>query len=202
VEGCGEQGVPGQESRRVSYVLGIDVDVRAAHFVLLADDGSATYTPAVIADKRGSFEACRNVRDAIREAKIPWDDIWLCGIERPFSQSRGTARIQGMITGAILSAIPRGIPVLDMPPNDRLFGWKALSVGKTNATKGEVAAWALNIDDRGRCSGCGNALDRIRLCCDAGTEAVQRLDWPQDAYDALAIAHAARRLNEQAVDAA
>jgi hypothetical protein len=182
--------------------MGVDFDTRACHCVLLDDDTNhARYVPVPFVDHKPPFrfDDARNVRAAVNEAiwkacrkgmRQPldadgWDSIHLVGIEKPYAQGRGTAYTYGLITGAILSAIPRGIPVLDMPPNGRLFGWKALSVGRTNATKEEVRAWGLN------------ELGWWRPERPSGGT-----DWPQDAFDAYCIARAARRLNEQAVDAA
>jgi hypothetical protein len=188
-------------------VLGIDYDTRAVHCVLLDEDtNAARYVPVPFVDHRPPFrfDDARNVRAAVNEAiwkacrkgmRQPldadgWDSIHLVGIEKPYAQGRGTAYTYGLITGAILSAIPRGIPVLDMPPNDRLFGWKALSVGRTNATKDEVRYWATR-ELRG-------------LPADEPpSEFLDALDgtWPQDAFDAYCIARAARRLNAEAAAA-
>ncbi len=164
----------------MSHVLGIDLDVRAIHLVLVnGDTGAARYLPAPIKDKRGSFDATRNVRDAIRAARVPWDDVWLVGMERPFTQSRGTARVQGLLTGAVLASVPRATCVLDMAPNDRDSGWKALCDLPTNASKDQVREWAT-----------------VELLA-AGSWAAFA-DAPQDAHDAYCLARAAQRLNERA----
>lgn len=168
-------------------ILGLDFDVRAIHLALLDDyTDRARYVPVAIADKRGSFEAARNVRQAT--AALPPDLlyalrelVWLAAVEKPFSQSRGTAHTYGLLTGAILPLIPRHVPLLPLVPNERVAGWKANSVGKTNASKPEIALWATGKLARAGCSMAG---------------------WTQDGLDAYSIAYAARALNQRGIAAA
>lgn len=170
-------------------ILGLDFDTRAVHAVLLDDDtNAARYVPLPIADKTSTFEAARNVRLAMRPLWSEVDplEVTAAGIEKPFSSSRATAYSYGLVTGAILNCLPRGLPVYMLPVNKLADagGWKALTVGKTNASKPEIARWA---------------FAEIQ---DARGGSLEHASWPQDAFDAYCIARAARTVDERTSAAA
>jgi Holliday junction resolvasome RuvABC endonuclease subunit len=111
-----------------------------------------------------------------------WESIWLVGIEDSMYRSAQTVRALARVQGAILAAIPRSVCVLPMPAGE----WKALTVGWANASKDDVRDWAMT---------------EWPLDLEPGI-----VGWsdtrPQDAFDAYAIARAARILNDRAVGAA
>lgn len=180
-------------------ILGLDFDTRAVHAVLLDDDtNQARYVPVPFSDRRKSeafrLEDARNVsrafkRDLCRMTHTDgrWshamDDVWLVGIEKPYAQGRGTAYSYGLVTGAILSCIPAGVCVVLVPPQE----WKAQTVGKANASKDDVRAWALHNGD---------------LASIGGEPHWNGYGWPQDAFDAYCVARAVRELNAQGIAAA
>lgn len=161
-------------------ILGLDFDTRAVHAVLLDDDtDAARYVPIPIVDKRGSFEAARNVRAAMREGWFEVDDVWLVGIEDSMYRSPQTVRALARVQGAILASLPRDLCVVPLAQQE----WKRETVGFGNAKKPDVELWALN-----------ELLPTIYEC---GAR-----HWPQDAFDAYAIARAARSLNARGIAAA
>jgi Holliday junction resolvasome RuvABC endonuclease subunit len=78
------------------------------------------------------------------------------------------------IQGAILACLPAHLPVLELAPVE----WKRESVGEAMANKGDVTVWA------------------------AKQWARDPHSMPQDAFDAYAIAHAARTICDRAAQAA
>lgn len=173
-------------------ILGIDHDTRAVHCVLLDDDSNAARyiaVPFVEHKPPFRFDDARNVRGALMEAiravvlhenryfsrVLVWDDIWLVGVEKPYSQNKDSSWKYGLVVGQILSCVPRSVPVLDLPPTE----WKRETVGKANASKDEVAEWVWH-----------------------NSPEIGKDLWPQDAFDAYCLARAARSLNARGIAAA
>jgi hypothetical protein len=159
----------------MSLIAGFDYDSKAIHVVMLdTDTNAAHYHCRRINDAHGdSFARARRVRDAM-PARAHWSDsgVVLVAIEATLSRQRNAIAALSRVQGAILACLPAGIPVVPI----RAQKWKQLTVGKANASKADVRAWAL-----------------------------ERLDvadgWSQDAFDAFAIAWAARELDTKAAAA-
>jgi hypothetical protein len=153
-------------------VAGIDVSTHSVDIVLLDEDDTAEWTSVPCADDRGPFFAARLAAELMPRGTF-WDDVYLAGIERPFTQNRGTARALGLITGAVASCLPRLLTALETAPQE----WKRVTVGGAKASKQDVARWVSYQ--------WVNPPDLVT----------------QDGIDAFAIAWAARALNEKAVAA-
>jgi len=147
------------------YVCGIDFDSFAVHCVLLPlESDAATYQLIDLDVGPGdALDRCRRCRD-LMPARGAWNDTGVVAIalERPMGASRIGVAQQMRVQGAILACLPREPLVTELAPPT----WKLHSVGKGNASKDEVAAWAF--------------------------ERWQTAGVPQDAYDAFCIAWACR----------
>ena len=159
-------------------IAGIDVSTKQVAIVLLNDDQDFadryTFPLAAEGGDRPAWAAARSVQDVLpRPTGLFWDPVWLIGIEDPYTVSRGTAKAYGLILGAVLTMLPRDVPVLPLPSTE----WKRETCGVAKAKKPEVAAWVF----------------RTWANVPALTD--------QDTLDAYAIAYAARAVNERAVEA-
>jgi hypothetical protein len=159
----------------MSAIAGIDYSSVAVHVVAI-DEDSGLYAGHLVADLEcgpgDAFERARRVRYLLPPAGYWRDNYAAIGIEETFSNRVGTAVTLARVQGAILAVLPREMLVLPLPANYKApHGWKALTVGKTNASKDEVRAWAL-------AQGMPPGL-------------------AQDFYDAYCIAHATRKLLER-----
>lgn len=157
-------------------VAGIDVSTKQIAIVLLDDDTNraTAHTYPLLADSgdRPAWTAARSVQDVMpRQHGMFWDPVWLIGIEDPYSVNRGTAKAYGLIIGAVLTMLPRDVPVVPMPSTE----WKRETCGNPKATKDEVAQWV------------GRTWTDIFALAD------------QDVLDAYAIAYAAQAVNARAV---
>lgn len=158
----------------MSAIAGIDYDSEAIYAVLVDEDsglwlGAKRYLLTV--GPGDSFERARRIRDLL-PARGAWADagVVAIGLEDLRSRQRSQVAAASRVEGALLATLPRDLELVRMPVNTRRDnarpGWKALTVGKTNASKDEIRAWA------------------IAAGAPAGLE--------QDFYDAFAIARAAR----------
>ena len=106
-------------------------------------------------------------------------NVHLCGIERPYStpQQIGTATKLHVILGAVLASLPTFVEPFEVSPNDmrRELGLKANCKKWVVRTEVQRRLTEANVND---------AWQRDRV-------------WPDDAYDAWAVAHAALRINER-----
>lgn len=155
----------------VSLVAGVDVSTRSVDIVLLADDNTAEWTSVPCRDERGPFFAARQAAGFMPKGTF-WDDVYLVGVEKPFSQGRQVVRALALITGAVAGALPASVTAIETTAQE----WKRLTVGNPQATKQTVKAWALS----------------ERFGWNGET---------QDAVDAYCIARAVRLLNDRAVAA-
>lgn len=153
----------------MSYFAGIDYDSEAV-FTVLVDEETGRFARQHKADLAcgpgDSFDRARRVRDLL-PARGLWEDagVLAIGVEATYSQAFKATIALGRVQGAILACLPRDILILPIAANRKApAGWKALTVGATNASKDDVAAWA-------RANG---APDRLE----------------QDFYDAFCIARA------------
>lgn len=123
-----------------------------------------------------AFERARRIRYAL-PPRASWADVGVVqfAIEKPIGQKKGSSPLF-RIQGGILACLPREIPAIELLP----YEWKqALDLpgsGAREKTKAEVRMKAVEL---------------------GAPE-----DWPQDAHDALCIAHAAIRLCEKGAAAA
>lgn len=92
-----------------------------------------------------SFDRARRVRTLLPALGL-WNDsgVLAIGIEATFSQAFKATVALGRVQGAILACLPRDVCVVPLPAAHKAEnnGWKALTVGRTNASKDDVAAWA------------------------------------------------------------
>lgn len=159
----------------MSYFAGIDYDSNGVYVVLVDEDDGAFYRWAhfrlEVVRGEDSFDRARRLRD-LMPARAAWRDtgVLAVGVESTFSRAFKATAALARIQGAILACLPAELVVLPMPAGARSenYGWKALTVGRTNASKDEVKQWAL-----------ANGLP-------AG--------FRQDLVDAFAIARATREL--------
>jgi hypothetical protein len=161
----------------MTSIAGIDLDSNAIDVVLIDED-----TGAWLGYRRydldvgpgGSLERARRVRDVL-PVRGAWADagVVAIGLEDTRSKQRLSIAAISRIQGALATCLPRDVELLELSVNRRERGWKALTAGKTNASKDEIRAWAI-------AAGAPEGL-------------------VQDAYDAFAIATATREtLQERA----
>ena len=100
--------------------------------------------------------------------------VWLVGLEDPMSIGKGVVKKLALVTGAVLTLLPRSVTVIPLPPDE----WKKETCGVPKAKKPEVAAWV------------GRTWPSVPAVVS------------QDTLDAYAIAYAARAVNGRAVEAA
>ena len=159
----------------MSAIAGIDYDSSAIDVVLIDEDSGAWlgwHRYDLACGPGGALDRARRVRDLLPSRSTWADEVVAIGIEQPFSKITASLAPLLRVQGAILACLPREIRVEPLPPNRKIagHGWKALTVGKTNATKTDVARWAIA----------------------NGAPA----DVPQDAFDAFCIARAMRQILE------
>lgn len=158
----------------MSLFAGIDLSTEAVDVVLLdTDSDDAVHNQYRLDTGPGGYlERVRRVRE-ILPARGRWRDsgVVLIAIEKPMSSSFKGAVPLATVLGAVLANLPRDLDVMPLEPSE----WKKWSVGggfpgHGNAKKDAVADWA-------------------------------RLRWhnrpvraSQNAYDAYAVAYAARAL--------
>ena len=128
-------------------VAGIDYSSNAIHLVTVDEDTGAPtlWTKRDLAAGPGdSFERCRRVR-RLMPTRSAWENegVIALAIEDTFSRDFRAATALGRVQGAILQCLPPDLLVVPLPANYKApHGWKALTVGKTNATKTAVRRWA------------------------------------------------------------
>lgn len=156
-------------------IAGIDYSSHAVDIALLEDDSIQAKWVRIDLEGGTPFERARSLRNSFPSPSW-WEHygVYLVGIEDPHSRANHTAKALGLVAGAIATRLPPRLTVVQTVPVE----WKRLTVGKPSATKDEVARWARTYLDHG---------------------GVQK--WPQDAYDAYAIARAVRVLNDGAIAA-
>lgn len=154
----------------MSTFAGIDYDSEAVFLVLVDETtggwrGHATYDLTI--GPGDSFERARRL-STLFPARGSWDDagVVALGLEDLRSRQRSQIAAASRIEGALLALLPRELELVRLSVNRLLVGWKALTVGKTNASKDEIRAWAI-------ANGAPAGL-------------------VQDVYDAFAIARATR----------
>lgn len=152
----------------MSAIAGIDYDSENVYLVTIDEEdgrwlGVAHYDLA--AGPGDSFERTRRLSSLFPRGSA-WDDVAALGLEDLRSRQRSQIAAASRVEGALLALLPRSLRIVRLSVNKRRVGWKAMTVGKTNATKDEIRSWAL----------------------EQGAPVGLR----QDFYDAFAIARAAR----------
>lgn len=157
----------------MSAIAGIDFDSNGV-FVAFVDEEDGRWLGKLALELNcgpgDAFDRARRVRD-LMPPRGAWDDVCAIGIESTFSQSFKATAALARIQGAILACLPRAIVTVPLAANHKPpYGWKANVLGRTNATKDDVRAYAI----------IGGAPEGL----------------VQDLYDAFAIANATRALWE------
>jgi Holliday junction resolvasome RuvABC endonuclease subunit len=153
---------------------GIDYDGDGVYIVLVdADTGRflTTWKADLACGPGDAFARARRVRHLLPRATA-WDNVAGVAIELPYSRFPASLVSLMRVQGAIVARLPRDLAVEEI----RVQTWKKLTVGKSNADKAAVKAWAL----------AQGAPDRLEV----------------DFYDAFAIARACRHLAEKEAAAA
>lgn len=160
-------------------VAGIDFSTLAVDLVLLDEDTPAATWHRFPLAGATALEKARSLR-----ARFPgrsWFEdqgVYLVGIEDPIGRFPATQKALGCVAGATAALLPPDVPLRAMTPSQ----WFPASVGcappRLSDERKELATnWALHVVEL-------EAADK----------------WPHDAFDAYAIAWAARALHEKAID--
>lgn len=130
----------------MSLFVGIDYDSNAVYTAAVDEDTGelVEHSKADLACGPGdSFDRARRTRDLL-PTRARWQDagVVALGIEQTFSHTFNAAVALARVQGAILACLPRDLMVIPMPAAHH-GGWKELTVGRTNASKADVIAWAI-----------------------------------------------------------
>lgn len=177
----------------MSAVLGIDVSSFAIDLVKLDETtNEATWERLPLTGKT-AFDRLRQVH--VQMHSDAWyDDCYLAAIERPKTRSFVSASALWPVFGAVVALLPPGLLVWDVPPT----AWRQELGLPGNASKDECAT-AVDLL-RGDLAPCPTTTG-----CDCDGECDKWLtwrEWPQDAFDAYAVAYYARENNRRAIEAA
>lgn len=156
----------------MTHVLGIDVSSHAIDLIRLDETSTAAeWTRLDLGDEKvPAFERCRQVQCVMPQASF-YEDVYLIAIERPKTHSFISAAAQFPVFGAVLACLPYAIETWDVSPGD----WRKGIGLKGNAKKDE----------------CARAVNDLGAPSDTS--------WPQDAFDAFAVAYYARELNARGI---
>lgn len=155
----------------MSAILGIDLSTRAIELVLLDETTNRAVWDHIELAGTDHFERLRDIpRRMPRWASGWYDDqgVMLVAVEAPFGRGQaGTEAKLNRVFGAIVTCVPPRIAVWEIAPHD----WRHQLELPGNAPKDACRLRALEL---GACP-----------------------DWDdQNAYDAFAIAYAARRIDQ------
>ena len=150
--------------------LGIDLDTKGAHCVLLYEDAIPEYRHYEF-HGHDAFERLRAIRDAMPAAGY-WRDqgVIACAIEEPQGAQRSVVAKLKAVQGGILQTLPRELLVVPLGPTN----WRKEVGLSGKATKEEVA---LHVQE----------------------QLGENPYWPFDATDAWCLAKAASLLIETEV---
>ena len=146
---------------------GVDYDTKAIHVVLLPEEGPARYLPFVM-HGHDAFERTRVVRD-VMPARGWWEDegVIAIGIEEPMGQN---TRPLNRVQGSVIACLPSSLLVQPLMPHE----WRRDIGLPGNASKEDVHSYLFQ--------------DAAVIDSDG--------EWPQDAFDAYALALAVQRRTE------
>jgi hypothetical protein len=127
-------------------IVGIDFDSHSLDLVGLDEErGEAQWQKVHIANKKGedAFERARNVRDAL-PPRTSWLDegVILVAIEDPRGEQKGASTLF-RVQGAVLSCLPRTVPVLALPPWEWRKACGMSGSGRTEELKRQASVFAL-----------------------------------------------------------
>lgn len=128
-------------------IAGIDYDSEAV-FLVLIDEDSGDWLGSTAYDlKVGPGDSFQRIRRLQRLFPGPsaWEEnrVVAVGLEDLRSRQRSQIAAASRVEGALLALLPVELSLVRLSVNRRRIGWKALTVGKTNATKDEIQAWAI-----------------------------------------------------------
>lgn len=163
----------------MSSVLGIDVSSHAIDLIQLDETSTAAEWTRLPLAGATSFDRLRQVADVMPSASW-YDDTYLIAIERPKTRFMPSAAALFPIFGAVIAHLPATLPVWDVSPTD----WRRGLGLKGNAKKDECAARV-------------GEIIRPTIITTRYREIIE--EWPQDAFDAYAVAFYARELNARGI---
>lgn len=100
-------------------VVGIDFSGRALDIVKLDENVDEATWMSVPLVGAAAWERARSVCTSMPPSGY-WDDVYICAIEKPFGPSRLAQSVLMRVQGAILAAVPRGVHVWEVTPDE----WK------------------------------------------------------------------------------
>lgn len=153
----------------MSVVAGIDFNTHTIDVVLLDEDSDTATPHRFLLDKAGdAFDRARSIR-AVMRSRGWWHDQGVIAVG--IEQPRGNHGVQALfrVQGGILQCLPDDLLVQPWNPSS----WRVACGLPGNCAKELVAGWVDELHGHG-------------------------LGWPQDLYDAYAIAYATRSVLEVA----
>lgn len=168
-----------------NVVAGVDFSTKAAFIVKRRPGEVATSRRIVLANYAAYAErdalAARELGGHLLEDPGFWDDVWLCGVEYPFTMTMGSVGMKTML-GAIMATIPANVHVMTLPA--RL--WTPWFLREHRADP---------LPKVPRKSADRKPLIKARAIQMLGAEAD---GFEQDAYDAFGISIAVELINQEA----
>jgi Holliday junction resolvasome RuvABC endonuclease subunit len=157
----------------MSCVLGIDVSSHAIDFVALDETTNRAEWTRVDLIGGTAFKRLQDVAHQMpTRGWLEEHGVYLIAVETPKTRFLKSAGALFPVYGAVVAAMPRDVEVWDVRPT----AWRQELGLPGNAPKADCAA---------RCMALGAPTD-----------------WPQDAFDAYAVAYYARNLNQRGLEAA
>jgi len=157
------------------YCAGIDLSTYAIEIVRLDENGNHGTWDHLQLDGHDALARLRDVgRKMPRWADSWWDDCYLLAVEAPMGRGNaGAVAKLSRVFGAIVACVPPTVPIWELAPHD----WRRELEVPGNAAKTVCAARAIEL------GACPTWAD-------------------ENAYDAYAIAYAAREINHRGLEAA
>lgn len=165
-------------------IVGIDLSTHNVDLVKLDEETDRAEWVRVPLVGENAIDRARSYRRSGQDTFYPrgmktswWDDVILCALEDP--AGRGDTRKIARVQGVVIATIPARVQVWTLQPAE----WRKACAMPGNCPKERVRLFA-----------------EVRLQdADSGGDFER---WPQDAYDAYAIAYAARAINQTQEEAA
>lgn len=131
----------------MSLIVGFDYDSTEGVYGAAIDEDEGFWVGSFRADigwvKGDSFARTRELRGRM-PSRGSWKDAGVVafGLEDLRSKQRSSVAALARVEGALLACLPVEIPIVHLSVNRRDVGWKAMTAGKTTASKDEIRAWA------------------------------------------------------------